>query len=189
MSPGPKAASVEAITMGLTTGAASRSATAAGKGSPFCSIRRVNGTTPHSHTGKNNPSSPPAIGAWQSTAWDPARQVFTRDEYLHQPGSQRPQQQKGCGFDEDAQEHSRNPAQPIQQAQEHGRQATDQSTSQTEQTRQQQQGRHRIRQSGEQMPADARGLESSQYHLPFGEQPDKKSRPLAETGFFPRGLP
>jgi len=58
---------VLAITIGLTTGAASRNAIPTGSGSPLRYNRRVTGTTPHSQTGKAKPIRPPATVA--STGW------------------------------------------------------------------------------------------------------------------------
>src|SRR3990167_11420158 len=49
------AAKVEAITMGFTTGAASRSATAEERGIPLRRRLRARGMFPHSHTGKMTP--------------------------------------------------------------------------------------------------------------------------------------
>ena len=61
--PQPKAAKVLASTIGFMIGAASRKLIATETGRPLCIRRRATGTTPHSHTGKAKPSSPPSTVA------------------------------------------------------------------------------------------------------------------------------
>ena len=61
--PQPNAVAVLNITMGLRTGAASKKAMPAGRGSPFRKRRRASGTVPHSQMGKINPSDAPTNAA------------------------------------------------------------------------------------------------------------------------------
>jgi hypothetical protein len=53
-----KAVSVLIATMGFMIGAESMYVTAQDSGSPFCTNRRITGTTAHSHTGNTSPRKP-----------------------------------------------------------------------------------------------------------------------------------